>query len=142
MIAFLDTSAYAKLVLAEDGTAVVREVWAAADHLVVSSFLYVEMRATLAAALRARRLDDLAYERVLGDFEANYERCARVPLGVPLIRRAGEVAARYALRAADAVQLASALAVMDTETVFVTWDKRLHSAAIQAGMHAVPAALE
>ena len=43
------------------------------------------------------------------------------------------------LRAADAIHLATAVAVMEADFIFVTWDKRLRQAALQAGMVASPA---
>jgi predicted nucleic acid-binding protein len=57
-----------------------------------------------------------------------------------LVERAADLAADYDLRAADAIHLATALAVIDDDDfIFVTWDKRLRQAALQAGMVASPA---
>ena len=38
-----------------------------------------------------------------------------------------------------ATHLATALAVMEADSVFVTWDKRLRQAALQAGLVTAPA---
>ena len=56
-----------------------------------------------------------------------------------LVDHASDLAAGYDLRAADAIHLATALAVMEADSVFVTWDKRLRLAAIQAGLISAPA---
>jgi predicted nucleic acid-binding protein len=46
-------------------------------------------------------------------------------------------AARH-LRAADAIHLATALAVMEADSVFVTWNRRRHRAAAHAGLVTAP----
>jgi uncharacterized protein len=56
-----------------------------------------------------------------------------------LVERAAELAVSSDLRAADAIHLATALAVMEADSVFVTWDKRLRQAADQAGLVTAPA---
>jgi predicted nucleic acid-binding protein len=52
----------------------------------------------------------------------------------PLVDRAADLAAGDNLRAADAIHLATALAVIEADSVFVTWDKRLRLAATHAGL--------
>lgn len=56
-----------------------------------------------------------------------------------LARRAGELAFEHALRGYDAVHLASALALGAAETILVTWDRDLSSAAVAAGIAVAPA---
>jgi len=56
-----------------------------------------------------------------------------------LVDRAAELAAAHELRAADAIHLATAVAVLDAESVLVTWDKRLRQAGAQAGLVTAPA---
>jgi uncharacterized protein len=68
------------------------------------------------------------------------ERCTVVSVADSLVELAADLAAGYDLRAADAIHLATALAVMEADSVFVTWDKRLWLAAVQAGLVAAPAA--
>jgi hypothetical protein len=53
----------------------------------------------------------------------------------------GELAARHALRGADAVHLASALAVGDSELIVAVWDRRLHAGAQATGLRVAPADL-
>jgi hypothetical protein len=48
-------------------------------------------------------------------------------------------AADYDLHAADAIHLATALAVTEADSLPVTWDKRLRLAAVQAGLASAPA---
>jgi predicted nucleic acid-binding protein len=47
---------------------------------------------------------------------------------------AADTAERYALRAYDAVHLATALAVTANDLVFVCWDADLSAAAVRAGL--------
>ena len=51
---------------------------------------------------------------------------------------AGDVAERFALRAYDAVHLASALAIGDDDLVLLTWDERLAAAGRRAELDVVP----
>ena len=55
---------------------------------------------------------------------------------------AGDLAGQYALRGADAVHLASALAVGSDHLLFAAWDRRLRAGAEAAGIEIVPAAPE
>ena len=51
---------------------------------------------------------------------------------------AGDLAGRYSLRGADAVHLASLLAIGADGTLFAVWDERLRAGAATAGVHLVP----
>src|SRR5205823_1184701 len=48
-----------------------------------------------------------------------------IELSSPVADDAGDLADQFALTGADAVHLASGLAVSDDEAVFLTWDRRL-----------------
>ena len=56
-------------------------------------------------------------------------------------RHAGQLARTYALRGADAVHLASALAIGDPDLILAAWDRRLHAGAQAAGLNTAPAEL-
>jgi predicted nucleic acid-binding protein len=55
-------------------------------------------------------------------------------------QHAGRLTRSHALRGADAVHLASALAVGDSDLVMAVWDRRLHQGARSAGLRVAPAA--
>jgi predicted nucleic acid-binding protein len=55
------------------------------------------------------------------------------------VDHAAELATGYQLRAADAIHLAVALAALEPDSAFVTWDKRLRQAAALAGLVTAPA---
>ncbi len=56
-----------------------------------------------------------------------------------LARAAGALAERHSLRGYDAVHLASATAIDDSDLVIATWDRDLASAAVATNRTVVPA---
>lgn len=54
-------------------------------------------------------------------------------------RHAGQLARSQALRGADAVHLASALALADPDLIIAVWDPRLHAGAASAELRVAPA---
>ena len=56
-------------------------------------------------------------------------------------QNAGELAARHRLRGADAVHLASALALGSTNLTVAVWDRRLHAGVAAAGLAVAPATI-
>jgi uncharacterized protein len=72
----------------------------------------------------------------------NTDRATRpVELTVAVERHAGHLARAHALRGADAVHLASALAIGDPELIIAVWDLRLHAGARAAGCRVAAARL-
>ncbi len=139
MIAYFDTSALLKLVIAEAGAGQARLLWERAGEIVVSRLAWPEALAALAAARRGRRLTEEGCAAAVGVFRGCFARCTVVSVADHLVDRAADLAAEYDLRAADGIHLATALAVMEADSVLVTWDKRLWQAAVQAGLVAAPA---
>jgi uncharacterized protein len=126
-----------KLIVVEDGADVAAELWN--EHPAASSILaYPEGRAALAAARRGRRLTPRAYSHALAEFEALNDELAIVGVDAELSRRAGDLAEHLKLRGHDAIHLASALALGAADTVLVTWDRDLSSAAVEAGLATAP----
>jgi hypothetical protein len=140
VIAYFDTSALLELVIAEADADQASLLWERASEVVVSRLVWPEALAALAAARRGRRLTEeghAAAVRLL--FRDLFGRCTVVSVADHLVERAAELASGYDLRAADAIHLATALAVMEPGSIFVTWDKRLQQAAIEAGLVTAPA---
>lgn len=110
MILYLDTSALVKLYAEESGSDEVREVVKEARATAVSEICYVEARSALARREREGSLSeqehDLAVEQLRHDFEEVY--VLRLVTG-GIVSLAGELTRRHALRAYDAVHLATAL---------------------------------
>jgi predicted nucleic acid-binding protein len=91
----------------------------------------------VAAAGRARRLDDDGRRRSIDTLERLWSRLDRIDLGEPLAFRAGELAVLCALRGYDAIHLASAEAILDEGDVMVVSDTRLAEAAASIGIEAL-----
>ena len=98
--------------------------------------------APLAAAARNHDLspDDLDTAHALWDEFWNAVR--PVELTHQVERRAGELARRLGLRGADAVHLASALALDDDDVIVAVWDRPLHRATLAEGLAVGPRTLE
>lgn len=139
MIAYLDTSALLKLIIAEKGTDQAILLWRQASGIVASRLAWPEAVAALAAARRGRRVSDEGYQTAAEALRRCFQRCTMISIADPLIDRAAALTVDYDLRAADAIHLATALAVMEADSLFVTWDRRLRVAAAQAGLVTAPA---
>jgi len=142
VIAYFDTSALVKLVISEDGAEQAWLLWQEAAEAMISRLAYPEALAALAAARRDHRLTDDGYEQAVAAFHACYDHCTVVSVADRIVNHAAEIAPQYDLRAADAIHLATALAVVEPDAMLVTWDTRLRQAAIQAGLAAAPATLD
>lgn len=138
MIAYFDAGAYVKLLVEEDGSDVAAAVWDACDAAVSSRLAYPEVRAALAAAGRAHRLQPAEQERAETLWEQYWAATRPVELTAPVTVLAGDLAGRHALRGADAVHLASLLAVGAEQVLFVVWDVRLRAGATAVGVRLVP----
>jgi predicted nucleic acid-binding protein len=127
-----------KLIVVEDGSDTASELWdrypAAASVLA-----YPEARAALAAARRAERLTGRGHDRAVAELEALSSELTVVGVDERLARHAGQLAFEHGLRGYDAVHLASALALDAAETILVTWDHDLSTAAAGAGLAVAPA---
>ena len=90
--------------------------------------------------LRRRRLVPPAAVRG-GPVPANWAAIRPVELTAAAEQHAGRLTGRHALRGADAVHLASALAIADPDLVLAVRDRRLHAGATAAGLRVAPAQL-
>jgi uncharacterized protein len=139
VIAYFDTSALLKLVVAEVGADEARLLWHQAGEIVVSRLTWPEASGALAAARRGRRLTTEQHQAATRGLSWCLERCTVVSVADPIVDHAAELAASYQRRAADAIHLATALAVVESDSVFITWDTRLRQAATLAGLVTAPA---
>lgn len=134
MIAYFDTSALIPLLIEEPGSERSGRVWDAAEHVTSVRLVYAEARAALAQAARLGRLaaDDLAV--AIEELDRLYDQLDLLEVDELLVRRAGELAQRHALRGYDAVHLAAAERVEDGTAVMVAGDSDLCAAAEGIGM--------
>jgi uncharacterized protein len=138
-IVYFDSSAFVKLVVEEEGSDLAAALWDGCDAAVASRLAYPEVRAALAAAARDHRLDPADQTRAESAWEEYWAATRAVELTASVSTHAGELASVHALRGADAVHLASLVAVVAADTLFAVWDRRLRSGAQSVGVRMAPA---
>jgi predicted nucleic acid-binding protein len=123
-----------KLVITEQGSELVHELWSGVHSAASSVLVYAEGRAALASARRSDRLTQLIYTEALEKFDQAYEEVVAIGVDEQLTRAAGALAAEFALRGYDSVHLATALSLAEHDVALVTWDRDLCDAAVEAGL--------
>lgn len=141
-LAYFDSSALVKLVLDEEGSDLSAALWNACDAAVSSRLAYPEVCAALAAAGRNRDLTAAEVSAATADWKVFWTSMRPVELTVEVERAAGELAGEHRLRGADAVHLASALALGVSDLVVAVWDARLHAGATAVGLPVAPARID
>jgi predicted nucleic acid-binding protein len=141
-LVYFDSSAFVKLLVEEAGSGLAAELWDGSDAAVASRLAYPEVRAALAAAARNHDLEDHDLDSAEQAWDNYWAATRPVELTVAVEQHAGQLARSQALRGADAVHLASALAVRDPDLVVAVWDRRLHAGIQAAGLRVVPAQLD
>ena len=136
-----DSSAFVKLLVDEAGSDIAARLWADADVVVANRLAYPEVRAALAAARRAARLDMASERRARRDWDGFWSATRVIELSEAIAGAAADLVGRLVLGGADAVHLASALTLAEVGPVLTTWDLRLHTAAAEAGLRVAPAHL-
>lgn len=134
MIVYFDTSAIVPIVIEEPSSLAASRLWDEADRVVSSRLVYAEGRAALAMARRMDRLDDGEMRTAVEAFESLNQQLDIVEVTESLVREAGSLAEQFALGGHDAVHLASAKLVQDSEMVFAAGDQNLLTGAQALGM--------
>lgn len=137
MILYLDTSAFIKLYVEERGSALLRA--AVPGSLLCTHWItYAEMRAALARLHRTGYQTDDAYREHKREFETDWRAINAIVPDERRLRRAGDLAERFALRGYDSVHLAAAeslLTVPGNDLLqFASFDRALNEAAREIGL--------
>ena len=140
-LVYFDSSALVKLVVDEAGSDIAAALWNACDVALSSRLAYPEVCAALAAAGRNHDLAESEVVSAASEWELFWASMRPVELSADVAQAAGSLAATHQLRGADAVHLASALALGSTDLTVAVWDKRLHAGAAAVGLAVAPAAL-
>lgn len=129
---YLDTSALLKRYKSEQGTEVVNDLFTNKlqdDVLITSYFSALEVEAAVARALKGRILSRASYRAIIGRFAQELGESLLVqPISNTIVAESIGHARRYALRAADAIHLSTAMRLSQAAmepAVFVTSDKEL-----------------
>jgi hypothetical protein len=139
---YFDSSAFAKLLIAEDGSDLALSVWNECDVAVSSRLAYPEVRAALAAAWRAGRLTRTQLHAAEERWAEYWPAIWQLELTAAIAVIGGDLAREYALSGADAVHLASVFSIFGESPVLAAWDRRLRSGAGAAGVRLVPASID
>ncbi|MBI1845336.1 MAG: type II toxin-antitoxin system VapC family toxin [Actinobacteria bacterium] len=137
-LAFWDSSAFVKLLVDEAGSEQAERLWNNPSPAAASRLVVPEVSAALAAAGRGGRITDASLISALREwrrFEAEIDFFELTP---EVAGSAADLAGAHLLSGADAIHLATALALRDSELVLATWDRRLASAAAAEGLSVVP----
>jgi predicted nucleic acid-binding protein len=137
VIAYFDTSAFLKLLVAEPGSQTAAQAWTGADAVTSCRLLYPEARAGLAAAMRARRVPKSRCPALKTQLEELWGDVVAIEVTRVLATVAGDVADHQGLRGYDAVHLAAAL--RSQADVVVTGDADLLRAAPGCGLTIIDA---
>ena len=140
-LVYFDSSALVKLILDEEGSDVAAALWDGCDAALSSRLAHPEVSAALAAAHPNHDVDDRAFAAAKQDWDEFWAATRPVELTADIEQQAGELAHGRALRGADAVHLASALAVGVGDLVVAVWDRRLHAGVVAERLQAAPRAL-
>jgi predicted nucleic acid-binding protein len=137
LILYLDTSALVKLYAEEPGSEVVRRAVAGSDLIATSLISYAEARSALARKCRGGEITRAALKRLKQEFERDWARLHVLPVDQTLVLKAGDLTEAHALRALDALHLATAdslQAVLRATVTFACFDGALNGAAKIRGL--------
>lgn len=135
MKVFLDTSAFAKRYVAEQGSDKVLAMCQQADSLVVSVICLPELVSTLSRLVREKKLTKTAYLQLKGDAMADLADADVCQITPEVLASVVSLLELHPLRAMDALHVACALACKPD--VFVSADHRQLSAARKTGLKIV-----
>jgi hypothetical protein len=140
-VVYFDSSAFVKLLMSEDGSDLVDEVWNGCDAAISSRLAYPEVCAALAAAERSKLIGSSDYREAVATWEMYWGAVRPIELSADVASSAGTIARVSSLRGADSVHLASALAVGLDDLIVAVWDRQLHDASTAAGLRVVPVSI-
>jgi uncharacterized protein len=141
-VIFLDTSALIPRYVDDVGPDPLAGTARTDERVLLSELSRVEFRSVIARRLRSGRLSMKRAERLLAEFAADGPGYEWVPVDREVIRRAGTLVDRHALRSLDALQLGGALfaAKGAPEPLrFLCFDGRLNAAAKAEGLEVLRA---
>ncbi|MBI3523626.1 MAG: type II toxin-antitoxin system VapC family toxin [Betaproteobacteria bacterium] len=135
MKVFLDTSAFAKRYVAEQGSDKLMALCQQADSLAVSVIYLPELISTLSRLVREKKLTKAGYRKLKSEAMADLADVDICQITSSVMVSVISLLESHSLRAMDALHLACALAV--EPDFFVSADHRQLSAARKAGLKIV-----
>ena len=132
---FLDTSAFAKRFVIEEGSDNVVALCQQADNLVVSVICLPELISTFSRLVREKKLAKVDYQKLKADVMADLVDVDICQITPAILASVVSLLESHPLRAMDALQVACALAVAPDR--FVSADYRQLAVARKAGLNIV-----
>jgi predicted nucleic acid-binding protein len=132
---FLDTSAFAKRYVAEQGSDKVIALCLKADSFVISIICLPELISTLSRLVREKKLSKAEYRKLKGDAMTDLVDVDICHITSEILVSVISLLESHPIRAMDALHVACALAVKPD--IFVSADHRQLSAARKAGLKIV-----
>lgn len=132
---FLDTSAFAKRYVAEQGSDKVLAMCQEADRLFVSVICFPELTSTLCRLVREKKLARAAYRQLKDDAVADLADVDICQITPEVLAAVVSLLEAHPLRAMDALHVACALACQPD--AFVSADRQQLAAARKAGLRIV-----
>jgi predicted nucleic acid-binding protein len=129
---FLDTSAFAKRYIAEQGSDKVLALCRQAENLVVSVICLPELISTLSRLVREKKLTKIAYRKLKGEAMADLEDVDICQMTSDVLASVVSLLEEHPLRTMDALHVACALNY--GPDAFVSADRRQLAAARKAGL--------
>jgi uncharacterized protein len=130
---YLDASALVKRYVKEDGSELLIQAMAEASAWSMCRIGYVETYRAVSMAAGRR-----AAKRV----DADWPSFDVVEVDAAISEHAAQLTLEAELRSLDALHLASALLLPQRNLTVATWDVRLHRAALERGLQALPSKLD
>lgn len=137
---YLDASAWVKRYYQEEGTSQVEALFQNGDHMACATLGVVEVMATLARKANARDIEPTILGQVFARVQEDWAQFVQIQLSGSVLGLALTLARDLALRGADLVHLASALALQrhligpEHRLIMVTSDHELLEAARASGL--------
>jgi predicted nucleic acid-binding protein len=138
MIAYIESSALAKLVLDEDGSDIARSVWESGVPMATSRISHAEFACAVAAAVRSGRDRRGRVDDDIVDGQFLKMNVSFVEANAVVIGEAAAVGVRHGLTSLDAIHVASAGRLREFAPLFVSWDERQRRAALAEGLDVYP----
>ena len=131
MVAYLDTSSLVKLYIEEDESSKVAALVKSSEVTATSLVAYAEAMAAFARRFREKAFTTDEYNRLKEFFDKDWSRYLILSVTEDMIRLAGDLAEKHALRGFDSIHLASALTLhqeLSSPIVFSCFDDNLQKA--------------
>ena len=137
MILYLDTSSLVKLYVEEEASLKIETLVRSSEATATSIVSYAEARAAFARRFREKSFTSDEHDRIKEFFDKDWRNYFILNLTQDMVKLAGNLAEKYALRGFDSIHLASALILqqeVSTSVVFSCFDSKIEKAAMREGL--------